>query len=142
MSARLAKDSNPKVKLSYQSLCAGTRRVVLVGGVTLKMSIARAPLRAGGRFESLDLQGSPDNAEYAPLGHVEEDQGEELEEFDIAEAHQPKRCASQFWWGIAYFFGAILVLSVIGVVFHWGVPFFLDKVCPVSGQLQVMLNYL
>ncbi|XP_024396956.1 uncharacterized protein [Physcomitrium patens] len=79
-------------------------------------------------FENMELlQGGSDNAAYRQLGHAEE-QGDDLEEFEILERPLPRfwqsrRCR---WMGLICL--AIVFLGVAAVLLHWLAPLFLDKV--------------
>lgn len=84
----------------------------------------------GGEYDSIEVQDSADASDYCPLGHVEEDQGEEdLQEFDVSAVSRPKRGrATKCWWWTRLLLCGILLVAFAAVMFHWGVPFFLDKV--------------
>jgi hypothetical protein len=92
------------------------------------LSNSRVP--HGGEYDSIEVQDSADAADYCPLGHVEEDQGdEELEEFDVSAVTRPKRGrATKCWWWTRLILCGILLVAFAAIMFHWGVPFFLDKV--------------
>lgn len=79
-------------------------------------------------FENMELlQGASENAAYRQLGHAEE-QGDDLEEFEILERPRPRFWQSRRCWWIGIIFIAILLLGIAAVVLHWLAPLFLDKV--------------
>lgn len=74
------------------------------------------------------LQGDSDDAEYRPLGHAEEDAGDDLEEFNVSQDPRPLPWSSQWFWWPGLFCLAIVCLAIAAVLIHWVGPIFLDKV--------------
>lgn len=93
------------------------------------MSNSRGSLGSGDLFENTELlQGDSDDVEYRPLGHAEEDQGDELEEDNVSQVPRSMPWSSQWFWWPGLIFLAIVFLGIAAVLIHWVGPIFLDKV--------------
>lgn len=95
----------------------------------INMNNSRDSPRAGDLFENMELlQPDSEDAEYRPLGHAEDDQADDLEEFNIPEPPRPSLWRSQWFWWARLLCLAIVCLGIAAVFLHWVGPIFLDKV--------------
>ena len=96
------------------------------------MSHSLSSPRPSDLFENMELlQGGSENAEYRPLGHAEQNLGEEdddLEEFDVSERPRPKFWSSRWFWWTGLVCLVILSLGIAAALLHWVAPIFLEKV--------------
>ncbi|KAG0611415.1 hypothetical protein M758_7G139400 [Ceratodon purpureus] len=87
--------------------------------------------RTSDLFENMELlQGGSEDAEYRPLGHTEQNLGEEddLEEFDVSERPRPRFWSRRWFWWAGLICLAIVGLGVAAVILHWVAPLFLEKI--------------
>jgi len=95
----------------------------------IKMNNSRGSPRASDLFENMELlKGGSEDAEYRPLGHAEDDQADDLEEFNIPEPPRPKLWTNKWFWRARLLCLAIVCLGIAAVFLHWIGPIFLDKV--------------
>jgi hypothetical protein len=97
----------------------------------IEMSHSMGSPRTSDLFENLELlQGGSENAEYRPLGHAEQNLGDDddLEEFDVSERPRPKFWSRRWFWWVGLVCLVIVGLGVAAVILRWVAPLFLEKV--------------